>query len=54
MDISITIASENGGTGKTFLTANPGIALASFGRDVIILDADIEVANLELHFGLEG
>lgn len=54
MGISITIASGKGGTGKTFLAANLGIALASFGRDVIILDADIEMANLELHFGLEG
>lgn len=54
MGISITIASGKGGTGKTTISANLGIALAKLGKDVIILDADIEMANLELHFGLEG
>lgn len=54
MGISISIASGRGGTGKTFLAANLGIALASFGKNVIILDADIELANLELNFGMEG
>ncbi|MBU2560270.1 cell division ATPase MinD [archaeon] len=54
MGISITIASGKGGTGKTTISANLGIALAQLGKDVIILDADIEMANLELHLGLEG
>lgn len=54
MGISITIASGKGGTGKTTISANLGIALAKLGKDVIILDADIEMANLELHLGLEG
>lgn len=54
MSFSIAIGSGKGGTGKTFLTANLGVALASFGRDVILLDADLELPSLELHFGLEG
>lgn len=54
MGLSITIASGKGGTGKTFLAANLGAALASFGKDVIVLDADVELPSLELHFGLEG
>jgi septum site-determining protein MinD len=54
MGVSITIASGKGGTGKTTVSANLGIALAQLGRNVIILDADIEMANLELHLGLEG
>jgi septum site-determining protein MinD len=54
MNLSIAIGSGKGGTGKTFLTANLGVALASFGRDVILLDADLELPSLELHFGLEG
>jgi septum site-determining protein MinD len=54
MGISITIASGKGGTGKTTISANLGIALAQLGRNVIILDADIEMANLELHLALEG
>jgi septum site-determining protein MinD len=54
MSLSIAIGSGKGGTGKTFLTANLGVALASFGRDVILLDADLELPSLELHVGLEG
>lgn len=54
MGSSITIASGKGGVGKTAIAANLGIALAQFGKDVTILDADIEMANLELHLGLEG
>jgi septum site-determining protein MinD len=52
--LSITIASGKGGVGKTTISANLGVALAEFGKDVTILDADIEMANLELLFGLEG
>lgn len=54
MGLSLTIASGKGGTGKTTIAANLGVALAQFGKDVTILDADIEMANLELHMGLEG
>jgi septum site-determining protein MinD len=54
MGLSITIASGKGGTGKTAIAANLGVALAQFGKDVVILDADIEMANLELYLGLEG
>ncbi|MEE9474646.1 MAG: cell division ATPase MinD [Candidatus Hydrothermarchaeaceae archaeon] len=54
MGLSITIASGKGGTGKTTISANLGVALAQLGKDTIILDADIEMANLELHLGLEG
>ncbi len=54
MGVSISIASGKGGVGKTVIAANLGIALAQFGKEVIILDADIEMANLELLIGLEG
>jgi septum site-determining protein MinD len=54
MSLSIAIGSGKGGTGKTFLTTNLGVALASFERDVVLLDADLELPSLELHFGLEG
>jgi len=54
MSLSITVASGKGGVGKTTIAANLGVALAEFGKDVIILDTDIEMANLELLFGMEG
>ena len=50
----ITIASGKGGVGKTTITSNLGVALAYFGKDVTLLDADIKMANLEIVFGMEG
>jgi len=40
--------------GKTTLTSNLGVALASYGEDVTLLDADVTTANLELTLGMEG
>ncbi len=54
MGVSLTICSGKGGTGKTTISANLGVALAQFGKNVVIIDADIEMANLELIMGLEG
>ncbi|NOZ58999.1 MAG: P-loop NTPase [Euryarchaeota archaeon] len=54
MGTSITVAAGKGGTGKTTISANLGIALARMGRRVTILDADISMANLELLMGMEG
>ncbi|MFN3384558.1 MAG: cell division ATPase MinD [Archaeoglobaceae archaeon] len=51
---TITVASGKGGTGKTMITANLGIALTQLGYDVTIVDADITMANLELILGMEG
>jgi septum site-determining protein MinD len=49
----LTFASNKGGTGKTILVANVGVALASLGKSVAILDADIRMANLGLITGQE-
>lgn len=54
MGLSITVASGKGGAGKTTISANLGVALAQLGKDVTILDSDIEMANLELYLGMEG
>ncbi len=48
MGRSITIASGKGGVGKTTITANVGIALAMSGQRVLMVDADIAMANLSL------
>jgi len=48
MGRSITFASGKGGVGKTTLTVNIGIALAMAGQRVLMVDADIAMANLSL------
>ncbi len=47
------MASGKGGVGKSTLTANLGITLSQFGKDVTILDADVDMANLSLLMNLE-
>lgn len=49
---SISITSGKGGTGKTTLTANLGVALGALGKDTMILDADLAMANLALVMGM--
>ncbi len=46
MPISIAIVSGKGGVGKTTVALNLGIALAQLGKDVTILDANVEVASI--------
>jgi len=50
----IVITSGKGGVGKTTTTANLGVALASMGENVAVLDADIGLRNLDLALGLEN
>ena len=54
MSRTIAIASGKGGVGKTTITANLGIAIARTGKKVAIVDADLDMANLELALGMEG
>jgi len=44
----VAIGSGKGGVGKTTLAINLSLALSSLGKRVIILDADIGMANVEL------
>jgi len=50
----ITIASGKGGVGKTTLTANVGIALAQKNFKVLLVDADVAMANLSLLLGMQA
>ncbi len=47
----ITITSGKGGVGKTTTAINIGAALNAFGKEVIILDANLTTPNIGLHLG---
>jgi len=48
----IAIASGKGGVGKTNVTVNIGVALAAQGQEVLLLDADLGLANIDVMLGL--
>lgn len=50
---TIVIASGKGGTGKTTIALNLAIALAKRNQRVILVDADIAMANLAIFLGME-
>jgi septum site-determining protein MinD len=52
--IVITITSGKGGVGKTTTVANLSAALASQGKKVVAIDADIGLRNLDVVMGLEN
>ncbi len=48
----MAITSGKGGVGKTNITVNLAIALAKKGKKVLIIDADLGLANVEILFGM--
>ena len=48
----ITVASGKGGVGKTSLTVNLAIALSKAGKKVMIMDADLGMANVNIMLGV--
>lgn len=49
----IAITSGKGGVGKTNITVNLALALISIGKRVIIIDADIGMANIDVVLGIK-
>lgn len=48
----LAVTSGKGGVGKTFLSANLAAALAKLGQRVLVLDADLGLANLDVVLNL--
>jgi flagellar biosynthesis protein FlhG len=48
----MALTSGKGGVGKTFLSANLAAALAKRGKRVLVLDADLGLANLDVALNL--
>ena len=50
----IAVASGKGGVGKTNITVNLGLALQRLKQRVLLLDADLGLANIDVLLGLTG
>ena len=48
----ITVSSGKGGVGKTNFAVNMGIAFAQLGKKVIVMDADLGLANVNVCLGI--
>lgn len=48
----IAVTSGKGGVGKTSFTSNLAIELAGLGKKVVVLDADLGLANTDIMLGL--
>lgn len=49
----ITVASGKGGVGKTNLSVNLAISLSKLGGRVLLMDADMSLANVDIMLGLQ-
>jgi flagellar biosynthesis protein FlhG len=50
----IAVASGKGGVGKTNVSVNLSLAMVETGKDVLLLDADLGLANVDLLLGLRA
>lgn len=49
----IAVASGKGGVGKTNVSVNLAVAIASRGKQVMLMDADLAMANVDVLLGLQ-
>lgn len=49
----ITVTSGKGGVGKTNISANLSVTMANAGKRVLLLDADLGLANVDVLLGLQ-
>ncbi|MBE0482279.1 MAG: MinD/ParA family protein [Bacterioplanes sp.] len=50
----IAVTGGKGGVGKSNVSVNLGIALAEMGRRVVLLDADLGLANIDILLGISS
>lgn len=50
----IAVTGGKGGVGKTNVSVNLGVAMAELGRRVMLLDADLGLANIDVVLGLHA
>jgi flagellar biosynthesis protein FlhG len=50
----VTVTGGKGGVGKTTVSANLAVAIAAKGREVMLLDADLGLANVDVLLGLHS
>jgi septum site-determining protein MinD len=52
MGDSIIVSSAKGGVGKTNFVVNLGIALANYGKEVVVIDGSLTTSDLSLYCGV--
>lgn len=52
LPLVFSVSSGKGGVGKTNLSVNLACALASYGKRVVLLDADLGLANVDVVLGM--
>ena len=50
----VSVASGKGGVGKTCISVNLAIALAKQGKKVVLFDADLQLANIDVMIGINS